>query len=126
MLRAADVWIAVASRIELHPPTREPRNDRVPRRLALEEYGALIRPVPDQTRLSGVRWEGQLMVTGQMRCFESSSLGELCDRMENVILLGRVSTGLKALLAEEPLHATRADDGSFVVISLQLPAGRQL
>lgn len=70
--------------------------DQVPRRLVLEEAGAFICSFSDVTRRSGVRWEGRLVIASEMRSFEASSLGELCDQMEAVQQLGRVSVGSKA------------------------------
>jgi hypothetical protein len=72
-------------------------DDQVPRRLALEGAGAFICSSADVGRVSGVLWKGQLVVAGEMYLVEASSLGELCDRMEAVQQLGRVSAGIKAL-----------------------------
>ena len=86
--------------------------DQVPRRLAPEEAGAFACSFTAAHRVSGVRWEGQLIVAGEMRSFETSSLRT-----------GRVSVALMALpgtadqLMEAELVAAgcRDDPGTDVI-----------
>jgi len=87
---------AVVTPVELHPLTRKPWVDQVPRKQALEAAGALIESAADPTSVTGVRWEGQIIAAGQLRYFEAAELADLCDQMEDVVT-GPASRGIEAL-----------------------------
>jgi hypothetical protein len=109
---------AVVTPVELHPLTRKPWVDQVPRRLALEAAGALIKSAADPASVTGVRWEGQIIAAGQLCNFEAAELADLCDQMEDVVK-GPASRGVQALpVKHEPSRRQPPAAGSRNVARL--------